>query len=109
LILNQEEAALLTETDYDKEKEIIKNLCLMHSGINIVTKGAEGVIVTKNNKIYEAKSKPFKVIDETGLVMLLVGFVSALMRNQSIENCIQFGLVNSKYALKEQGRFWSFG
>ncbi len=104
LILNQEEAALLTETDYNKEKEIIKKLCLMHSEINIVTKGAQGVIVTKNNKIYEAKSKPFKVIDETGAGDAFgSGFVSALMRNQSIENCIQFGLVNSKYALKEQG------
>ncbi|MFA5009584.1 MAG: carbohydrate kinase family protein [Candidatus Paceibacterota bacterium] len=104
LILNQEEASLLTGIDYNNEEKIIKKLNLIHSGINIMTKGEQGVTVTANNKIYKAKTKSFKVIDETGAGDAFgSGFVSALMRNEKIEDCIRLGLANSKYALKEQG------
>jgi ribokinase len=104
LILNQEEASLLTGINYGYEEKIIKKLNLLHPGINVMTKGEQGVTVTANNKIYQAKTKPFKVIDETGAGDAFgSGFISGLMRQKSMVDSICLGLTNSKYALKEQG------
>ncbi|MFA5086845.1 MAG: carbohydrate kinase family protein [Candidatus Paceibacterota bacterium] len=104
LILNQEEAALLTGVEYKKERKIIEALMAMHQGITVMTKGKDGVVVIENKKIYEAKPNKSKVIDETGAGDAFgSGFISALIRQSDIEYCIRLGLTNSKYAISTKG------
>ncbi len=104
LILNKEEASILTNIDYREEQKIIIKLAKMHEGINVVTKGKDGVIVTAGGKTYEAKLKKFKVVDETGAGDSFgSGFISGLMKTGEVEYSIKLGLANSKYALLLRG------
>lgn len=104
LILNKEEASVLTGINYKHEEKIIQKLIETHPGINILTKGKDGVVVTENNKIYEAKNSKTKVVDETGAGDAFgSGFISGLIRLSDIEYCIKLGLTNSKYAISVKG------
>jgi ribokinase len=104
LILNKEEAALLTGVNYKNEKKIIEAIVKMHAGINVITKGEDGVVVIAENKIYEAKLNKFKVVDETGAGDAFgSGFISGLIQQSDIEYCICLGLTNSKYAISTRG------
>lgn len=104
LILNKEEAAILTGVDYRKEKDIITRIAEMHNGINVITKGEQGVTVVAGGKIYSAKLKRFNVVDETGAGDALgSGFVSGIMKTNDIEHAIKLGLANAKYAISEKG------
>ena len=104
LILNKEEASILTKTKYSEEQEISLRLSRMHAGINVMTKGKDGVTVTDGKKVYEAKLKKFKVIDETGAGDSFgSGFISGLIKTGDIEYSIKLGLTNSKYALLARG------
>jgi sugar/nucleoside kinase (ribokinase family) len=105
LLLNKEEACILTGIKYEKETDIIKKVNQLHQGLNVITKGKEGVLVFKNNNIYEAKLKPFKIIDKTGAGDSFgSGFISGLIKSKGdIECAIKFGLTNSKYCLLTKG------
>ncbi|HNP79722.1 MAG TPA: carbohydrate kinase family protein [Candidatus Pacearchaeota archaeon] len=105
LLLNKEEAALLTKVKYGKENEIIKEINKLHQGINVITKAEEGVIVSDNNNVYEAKLKRFKIIDKTGAGDSFgSGFLSGLIKSKGdIECAMKFGLVNSKSCLSVRG------
>jgi ribokinase len=104
LILNKEEAAILTNIDYSNEQGIIKKIAEMHNGVNVITKGEDGVVVTSGGNLYEAKLKKFKVLDETGAGDAFgSGFVSGLIKTGEIEYAIKLGLVNAKYAISTKG------
>jgi len=105
LLLNKEEASLLTGVDYKKEQEIILKTNAMHKGLNVITKGEEGVVVSDGKKVYEAKLKKFNIVDATGAGDSFgSGFVSGLIKsNYDIEYAIRLGLTNSKRCLLERG------
>lgn len=106
LLLNKEEASLLTGVDYKKEKEIIIKTNQIHNkGLNVITKGREGVVVSDGTKAYEAKMKNFKIVDVTGAGDSFgSGFVSGLIKSgHDIEYAIRFGLTNSKHCLMSKG------
>ncbi|MDD3292974.1 MAG: carbohydrate kinase family protein [Candidatus Pacebacteria bacterium] len=105
LLLNKEEAALLTGVNYENEDKIIKKINELHQGISIITKAEEGVIVLDKKYIYEARLKRFKVVDKTGAGDSFgSGFISGLIRSKGdIECAIKFGLVNSKHCLMFKG------
>lgn len=105
LLLNREEASLLTGVDYKKEKEIIIQTNQMHQGLNVITKGREGVVVFDGKRIYEAKTKSFKMVDATGAGDSFgSGFVSGFIKSgHDIEYAIRLGLSNSKHCLMSRG------
>ncbi|MFA5013816.1 MAG: carbohydrate kinase family protein [Candidatus Paceibacterota bacterium] len=104
LILNKEEASLFTGVSYKDEEKIIERMADLHNGINVMTKGEDGVVVVASGKVYEAKLKKFKVTDETGAGDAFgSGFVSGLIKTKDIEYAIKLGLTNSKYAISEKG------
>ncbi len=105
LLLNKEEAAFLSKIKYEKEEEIIKEINRLHKGINIITKGEEGVIVSDGKNVYEAKLKRFKIIDKTGAGDSFgSGFLTGFIKSKGdIECAIKFGLVNSKQCLLVKG------
>lgn len=105
LILNLEEAAVMTGIDYKNEKAIIKKIAYMHSGINVITKGKDGAVITAGNKIYEAKLKKFKIIDVTGAGDAFgSGFMAGMISSgNDIEYSIKLALVNAKHCLSIRG------
>jgi sugar/nucleoside kinase (ribokinase family) len=105
LILNKEEAAVMTGVNYADEEKIIKKAINMHPGINVITKGKDGAMIAVDGKIYEAKLKPFKVTDVTGAGDAFAsGFMSGMLAsNNDIEYSMKLALVNAKHCLSIRG------
>jgi ribokinase len=105
LILNQEEASILTKTSYKKERLVFKKLDKLCPGITIMTKGKDGVLVSDGEFIYNAKSLKIDVADTVGAGDAFAsGFVSAFIKeNQDIEKAIQLGIANSASCLSQTG------
>lgn len=104
LILNKEEAAILTKTDYKNEKLIIEKIKKFHSGITVITKGKDGVIVISQGKTYFEKSQKVKVIDQTGAGDAFgSGFVSGIIKYNDISKAIKLGIENATKCIQFQG------
>ncbi len=105
LILNQEEASILTKIEYKDEKEIIEKLKEIHKGITVMTRGDRGVVVIDcNNTVYNKTPKVIKAIDKTGAGDAFgSAFVSGLIKYNNIEKAIDLGLRNSISCIKKQG------
>jgi len=105
LILNQEEASLLTKIPYLKEKQIFKKIDEFCPGIVIMTKGEKGAVISDGKYLYRAASQKSKVADKTGAGDSLgAGFVSGFLQsNGDIVFATQLGTANATACLKEIG------
>ncbi|PIU43892.1 MAG: hypothetical protein COS96_02020 [Candidatus Nealsonbacteria bacterium CG07_land_8_20_14_0_80_39_13] len=105
LILNQEEASLLTGIPFEKEEELFKKIDCYCPGIAIMTKGSEGVVVSDEKNIYRAKSLKTKEVNATGAGdAFSSGFVSGFIEtNGDIEYAIRLGIANSVSCIKKMG------
>lgn len=105
LILNQEEASILTQTPYEDEKEIFKKIDAMCPAITIMTKGGKGVSVSDGWNIFKATALKIKVVDKTGAGDAFgSGFVSKfILSDGNIEEAIQFGIANASSCIKNWG------
>ncbi len=96
LMLNQEEASLLTQTSFKKEKLIFKKLDQWVKGVCIMTKGKKGSIVSDGEYLYEASIIKRKIVDETGTGDAFgSGFVFQYMKTSNIQESIQFATANA--------------
>jgi len=104
LILNLEEAATMTSTDYGDEKNILKKVVHLHPGINVITKGKDGATIVAGGKIYSAKLKSFKTINTTGAGDAFAsGFMSGLLAsNNDIEYSLKLALAAAKHCLSSR-------
>jgi len=104
LILNREEASLLTRVPYSKETEIFRKIDNLCPGIAIMTKGAEGVVVSDGKYLYRAKSMGFKLVDATGAGDAFgSGFISGLIKENNIIYATQLAMANSGYSITKWG------
>lgn len=106
LLLNQEEASFLTKIPVDQEKEIFKKIDELCPGIAVMTRGAEGVVVSDGKHLYSAKPPAQRlIVDTTGAGDAFgSGFVAEYMRNGgNIEKAVQFGMANSVGCLSQVG------
>jgi ribokinase len=105
LILNQEEAALLTGVSYQKETDIFRKTNQMIKGIVIMTKGPGGAVVSDGKYIYRAPALlGSRVADRTGAGDAFgSGFISEFIKTNNIEKSIQFATANSSSCLKIWG------
>jgi len=105
LILNQEEASMLTKIPYQKEREIFKKIDEICSGVVVMTKGSRGVTVSDGKFIYKAKAPKSKVVDRTGAGDSFgSGFVHGFITEEgNIEYAIRFGMANSTSCLSMWG------
>jgi sugar/nucleoside kinase (ribokinase family) len=105
LILNREEAALLTGVDYENEKKIITETARLHLGINIITKGKEGAVITARGMMYSGKTGACKIVDVTGAGDAFgSGFMSGMLASDNdIEYSMKLALVNAKHCLSVKG------
>ena len=104
LILNQEEASILTNIPYSKEAEIFKKIDEMCDGIAIMTKGETGVSLSDGKFIYKAKPLKVKVVDKTGAGdAFSSGFISGFIKKNDIEYAIQLGVANATGCILKWG------
>ena len=105
LLLNQEEGSLLTGVKFEKTMEILKELDNIHPGINVITRGSEGAMISDSGTIYEVSTLKTKVVDATGAGDAFgSSFVSGLLRsNMDIEWSARLAIANSVSAIKIKG------
>ncbi|MDP3995820.1 MAG: carbohydrate kinase family protein, partial [bacterium] len=104
LILNQEEASLLTKIPYLQEKKIFEKLDKLVHGICIMTKGSKGVVVSDGKYFYRAPAIKIKLADSTGAGdSFNSGFLSGYLQTGNISHAIQLGVANSASCLREFG------
>src|SRR3989344_99573 len=104
LILNREEASLLADIPYQKEKEIFGKIDQLAGGITIMTKGGEGVTVSDGRHFYYAKSLGTKMVDGTGAGDAFgAGFVSGMIQQDDIVYAIQLAMANSGSCITKLG------
>ncbi|MDD2697067.1 MAG: carbohydrate kinase family protein, partial [Candidatus Pacebacteria bacterium] len=104
LILNQEEASLLTKIPYQKEKAIFQKLDKLVHGICIMTKGGEGAVVSDGKYLYRARALKIKLVDTTGAGdSFNSGFISGFIKTKSIESGVKLGIANSASCLQKLG------
>ena len=96
LILNQEEASMLANIPYQKEREVFKKLDKFVPGVVVMTKGPKGVVVSDGKEIFQAGIfKEKRHIDRTGAGDAFgSGFVAGLVRTGKIEEAIRLGSAN---------------
>ncbi len=104
LILNIEEAALLSGLAKEKEKEIIKELVALTPAIVVITKGKNGSIVSDNRNFYEAGIVPAEIIEKTGAGDAFgSGFVSGFLEKNDIEYAVQLATANAAGCISKIG------
>jgi len=104
LILNLEEASLMTGISYKNEKKIIAETVRLHQGVNIITKGKDGAIITAKGMVYDARQKEFEVIDVTGAGDAFAsGFMCGILNApDDIEYAIKMAMANAKCCLSSR-------
>ena len=105
LLLNQEEAAVLTKISYNKEREIFKKLDNICPGIVIMTKGPDGAVVSDGKTLFSAPGIKTKTIDNTGAGDAFgSGFTAGFINSKGgIEEGIKLGLFNSISCIRKLG------
>lgn len=104
LIVNQEEASLITGVDFKNEEEIFKKFYEMVSGIAVMTKGPGGVSVSDGKNIYRAGIPKSAYVDRTGSGDAFgSGFVSVIIQGGGIEEAIQLGTANATATVQQIG------
>jgi len=104
LIVNQEEASIITGIDYQNEEELFKKLDELVDGIVVMSKGPDGVAVSDGKVIYRAGIPNSGYVDRTGSGDAFgSGFVSAIMQGKSIELAIQLGTANATSVVQKIG------
>lgn len=97
LVVNETEAAIITNTSYASDgkgitKEILKALIALGVPYIIVTLGAKGVLYvdTKQDKVYEVEAEKVHVKDTTAAGDTFVGaYATAVARYQQTENSFE--------------------
>ncbi|MBI1839085.1 MAG: carbohydrate kinase family protein [Candidatus Colwellbacteria bacterium] len=82
LVLNEGEAAALTNTSFKKPKHVFRKLDELTPGVVVVTSGAKGAVVSDGRFVYKAGTfKERKLVDRTGAGDAYgSGFVAGLIR-----------------------------
>lgn len=105
LILNQEEAAYLTDVPFEKEEEIFQKLDKWVKGFALMTKGPNGFTASDNKNIYSGGILKEPVhVDRTGAGDAFgSGFVSAIIQGRSADVAFQLASANATGVLGEWG------
>ena len=105
LVVNDEEAALLTGISFKKGEEVFKKLDKITTGIVAVTSGPKGAAVSDGKFIYKAGSfKEKKLIDRTGAGDAYgSGFISGLIKKNDVLYAIRLATANATSTVEELG------
>ncbi len=104
LLLNQEEASMVTGIDYKKEGELFKKFDELVPGIAVMSKGPDGVSVSDGKNIYRAGIPASGYAERTGAGDAFgSGFVAAIIDGKDIPHAIQLGTANATSTIQKVG------
>jgi len=104
LLVNQEEASLITGIDFKNEVELFKRFDELVPGIAVMSKGKEGVAVSDGKNIYRAGIPESGYVDRTGSGdAFSSGFVALIIQGGSIAEAIQLGTANATATIQQLG------
>ncbi|MBU2220271.1 carbohydrate kinase family protein [Patescibacteria group bacterium] len=104
LLVNQEEASLITDVDFKNEGELFKKFDELVSGIAVMSKGKAGVAVSDGRKIYRAGIPESGYVDRTGSGDAFgSGFVAMIIHGGQIPEAIQLGTANATATIQHLG------
>jgi ribokinase len=106
LLLNREEASLLTGVDYEDGKKIFRKIDkLIENGIVVMTEGSKGSLVSDGRYLYRAGVYEGKeTIDKTGAGDAFgVGFIAGIIRKNDINYALKLGSANALAVIESIG------
>jgi len=104
LILNQEEASLLTKIPFQKEASIFRKIDSLVKDIVVMTKGKEGAVASDGRYLYHTPGVKVGITDRTGAGDSFgAGLVAGLMQKKSIEAALQLASANAAFCLRKRG------
>lgn len=103
IFLDQEEAAMLTGVSYKKEKEIFRKFDGLCPG-TIIMGSNKGIKTSDGKNIIFVPSSKIKVADRTGAGdAFFSGFISGIIKKNTLRNAISLGMANSASCMGEPG------
>lgn len=100
LILNSEEASLLTGKDITNSLKDLSKTC----DIVVITEGKEGVHAYDGKYIFSVKPHNVKVVESTGAGDAFgSSFIAGLIKKNDIEFALQLGMVNAESVITHHG------
>lgn len=104
LILNLEEASLLSKIRVEKEKEIIKKLALLTKGIIVITKAEKGAVVSDGEYLFRVGAPSVLPFEKTGAGDAFgAGFLSGFLEKNNIEYALQLATANATSCIQKIG------
>lgn len=104
LILNREEASILTKVKYTEEDKIFRKLCRLTKGFVAMTEGKRGAVICDGYFKYRCNSPYVKVVDTLGAGDAFgSGFTAAIIKTDDIERAIYLGTMNSCSVIQQYG------
>lgn len=104
LLVNQEEASLITGVDFKKEADLFRKFDELVPGLAVMSKGKDGVAVSDGQNVYRAGIPESGYVDRTGSGDAFgSGFTTAIIRGGSIADAIQLGTANATATIQKIG------
>ncbi len=104
VLLNMEEASILTGISIENENEIIKKSSGYAKEAVLITKGVEGAVAYSKGKYFESRPIFPDSTDKTGAGDAFgSGFLSRFIETGSVEKGVQFGIANATACLQKKG------
>ncbi|MBI2278930.1 MAG: carbohydrate kinase family protein [Candidatus Brennerbacteria bacterium] len=105
VIVNREEATLLTGFDFSKERKIFKRFDDLVPGLAVVTDGPRGAKVSDGRYLYIAETfKEKKLVDRTGAGDAFgAGFVAGLIQKRDVHYALRLASANATAVVEQVG------
>lgn len=103
LLLNREEASLLTNVPYKKDREIFKKLMGYTNAVIVMTEGEKGAIVCDHIHTYRSNSPNVRVVDTVGAGDAFgCGFTTGIITEKDIHYAIKLGTINALSVIQKR-------
>lgn len=105
LFVNKEEAQKILYTSEENIQKLINKLLTdLHCNQVVLTDGTNGAYSHDEDEIYHIESLPFTPVEVTGAGDAFAsGFMSALIQNRDVEDCLRYGAVNAAKTIQKIG------
>jgi sugar/nucleoside kinase (ribokinase family) len=104
LLLNKEEASILTQVPSENEEELLEKIKEISSNLVIITNGEEDVVAVHKDNLYKVNTRKVEAVCKTGAGDAFgSGFLSELIRSNNIEKSLRFGVENAASCVLKMG------
>ena len=96
VIMNREEAAGVTDVDFDNKEKIVNKICLLTRGIGVITDAKNGATACDREFIYHIGTHGNPAIDRTGAGDAFAsGFVAGIIKYENVEGALELAADNA--------------